>query len=194
MTILDEIKAAVNETTRPTTRGRALYDLNIWLGNARKALNEEYEQRLAAIEAQEEPTTQDKVSPKVLELVAMARAQGKSRTDIRRALGLKTLDEADEVIDMAGGFLQEEIAEGKADAFVLIPTGQYHAQGWPIYDVNLIETGDSHTGIYLVTSGKTKEVQRRHLRISPSPAGSAEILDAVFASGAAAEMFARGKE
>lgn len=197
MTILDEIKDAVVESQAlriAPTRGRAIYDLNRWLGEQRKALEEEYRERLSQIEAEQEPELEERITPKVLDLVARARAQGKSRTDIRRALKLKTLDEVDEVIAMASGHLQEEISEGKAAGYVLTPTGAVHGRGWPIYDVTLIETGETHRGVYLVVSGTPTQALRRHLRISPSPAGSAEILDAVFESGAAAEMLARGKE
>lgn len=196
MSTLDDIKAAVREVReirRKPTRGRSLYELNLWLGQQRAALNEEYQRRRNEIEASEEPTVEDEVSPKVLALVAEAVAEGLSRSNLRRALGKSTLAEVDEVIAMATGALQERVAAGDL-LYTLKPDGKVHAKGWPLYTVTLLATGESHSGIHLITSARTTEVGRQHLRISPSPAGSDEILDSIWESGAAGEIFALGKE
>ena len=196
MTTLDDIRAAVaelREIRRRPTRGQAIYELNLWLGAQRKALQEEYERKLLEIEEQPEPTLEDRVSPKVLSLVGRAVAEKVSRSNIRRALGLTTLDETDEVIRLATGHLHEAVEKGTATGYSLAPTGEIHAKGWPMYAVTLIATGETHSSVYLITTPRTTEVERRHLRISPSPAGSEEILDAVWSSGAGEEIFRRGK-
>jgi hypothetical protein len=196
VTIIEDIKDAVaelREIRRKPTRGRALYELNLWLGQARRELQAEYNRRLTEIEAEPEPTLDDRVSPAVLDLVAKAVAEGQSRSNIRRALGLSTLAETDEVIALSGAHLTQEIAAGQQEAFTLSPTGEVHVKGWPMYAVTLLDTKQTHSAVYLITTARTTEVERRHLRISPSPAGSEEILDAVWSSGAATEMFARGK-
>jgi len=185
MSILDDLKAAVRAKSTAPTRGQRLYELNRWLGDERAKLAQEYQRRRDEIEAEDEPTIEEQYSPEVLDLVAQAVAHGESRTNIRRALGKKTLDEADEVI---------ALARDTSGGYNLTPDGTVHAKGWPMYTVTLVSTGGSHSGVYLVTSPKTQAVERRHLRISPSPAGSDEILDAVWESGAAEEIFARGKE
>lgn len=197
MTILDDIKEAVaelREIRRMPTRGQAIYELNLWLGEQRKALNEEYQRRLLEIEVAEEPTLADSVSPKILDLVAKAVAQGMSRSNIRRALGKSTLGETDEIIALSGVHLVQEIHAGTADGFTLTPTGETHVKGWPMYAVTLLESGETHKSVYLITTARTAEVERRHLRITPAFGGSEEVLDAVWSSGAAKEIFARGKE
>jgi hypothetical protein len=196
VTTLEEIRAAVaelREVRRKPTRGQALYELNLWLGAQRKALQEEYERKLLQIEDQPEPTLEDRVNPEVLSLVGRAVAEKVSRSNIRRALGLTTLDETDEVIRLATGHLHEAVEKGAAVGFTLTPTGETHAKGWPMYAVTLLATGETHSSVYLITTPRTTQVERRHLRISPSPAGSEEILDAVWSSGAAEAIWARGK-
>lgn len=196
MSTLDDLREAVaklRDTRRMPTRGRALYELNIWKGEQRKALDEEYERRLAEIEAEPEPTIEDQVSPAVLSLVAKAVAEGVSRSNIRRALGKTTLDETDEIIQLATRQQHELVAKGEVASFTLRPTGHIHAKGWPMYEVTLLDEQETYSSVYLVTANAV-EVERRHLRILPSPAGSSDILDRIFASGAAAEIFARGKD
>jgi len=196
MTALEDIRAAVaelREVRRAPGRGRALYDLNLWKGAQRKALDEEYQRRLAEIEDMPDSRPEDRVSPKVLGFVAEAVAQGYSRSNIRKALGLAALGEADEIIAMAGGYVHEQIATGDAKAYTLRALDSVHSRGWPMYAVTLLETGESYAAVYLVTSGEPDAVDRRHLRIQPSPPGSVDILDRIFASGAAEEIFRRGK-
>lgn len=196
MSTVDDLKAAVKELReirRTPTRGRALYELNLWKGEQRKALDEEYERRLAEIEAAPEPTLEDEVSPKVLSLVAQAVHEGVSRSNIRLALGKQTLAETDEVIALAVETTEVEIRGGVIPSFTLRPTGNVHGRGWPTYSVNLSTTGETFSEVYLITSPNTHAVDRRHLRINPSPIGSSEILDRIYASGAAKAIFERGK-
>lgn len=192
--ITDEIKTAVQDlrdTRRMPGRGRALYDLNIWKGEQRRQLDEEYQRRLLAIEAEPEPTIEDTLSPHVLALVAKAAVEGVSRSKIRVALGKSSLAETDEIIALATAHLHEQIEAHTADPFALTLTGDIHNGGWPMYSVTLLDTGETFSAVYLVGGGS--EVDRRMLRIKPSPAGSAEILDRIFESGAAAAMFLQGK-
>lgn len=196
MSVTDDIHAAMvelRELRQRPARGRALYELNIWKGEERRKLDAEYERRLAEIEAAPEVTLEDSVSPKVLGLVGKAVAQGVSRSNIRKALGKSSLSDTDEIIALASGYVHEQIQQGEIAGFSLRLTGQKHSGGWPMYAVTLLSTGETHEAVYLVTTGATKLVERRHLRIAPAPAGSAEILDAIFESGAASEMFQRGK-
>jgi hypothetical protein len=192
----DDLKAAIRElreTRRKPSRGRALYELNIWKGEQRKALDEEYERRLAEIEAAPEPTLEDEVSPKVLGLVAQAVAEGVSRSNIRLALGFQTLAATDEVIAMATTEVRQAIAEGDALPYSIRPTGETHGRGWPMYEVTLVDDGETYSSVYLITTGHTHAVDRRHLRINPSPIGSSEILDRIYQSGAAQQIFELGK-
>jgi hypothetical protein len=197
VSVTDDIKSAVAELrqlrTAPT-RGQQIYELNLWLGEERKRLQDEYSRRLTEIEMQREPSAADRVSPKVLDLVGHAVAQKVSRSNIRRALGFSTLEETDEVIALATGQLREAVVEGRAEGFDLVPTGETHVKGWPMYKVVILPEGTVYSAVYLVTTPRTTEVERRHLRLSPSVPGSEEILDAVWSSGAAREIFARGKE
>ena len=117
-----------------------------------------------------------------------------SRSNIRRALGLTTLDEADEVIALAVGKRTEEAASGKAEGFDLFATGEVHSKGWPMYKVNLLPENKLISSVYLVTTARTTQVERRHLRLTPSVPGSEEILDEVWSSGAAQAIFDIGKE
>jgi hypothetical protein len=196
MSTVEEIKAAVKELReirQKPSRGRALYELNLWKGEQRRALDEEYERRLAEIEAAPEPTLEDEVSPKLLSLVAQAVREGVSRSNIRIALGKQTLTEADEVIALAGTQFQEEVAQGSAEKFTLSETGKVHGRGWPMYEVKLLDTGETFESVSIITGPNTHAVDRRHLRIHPSPIGSSEILDRIHESGAAQAIFELGK-
>jgi hypothetical protein len=128
-------------------------------------------------------------------MVATAVASGTSRSAIRVALGKQSLAETDAVIAAAQGELHTQIESGEAAPFALIPTGKVHGKGWPMYRVTLHDTGETFESVYLVTpTGNLSGAARVHLRIAPSPAGSAEILDRVFEAGAAEEMFRLGRD
>jgi hypothetical protein len=196
MSTVEELKAAVRELReirRVPTRGRAVYELNLWKGEQRKALDEEYDRRLAEIEAAPEPTIEDEVSPEVLALVAQAVREGVSRSNIRVALGKQSLAETDEVIALAVDTTQAQVQTGEAQPFTIAPTGETHGRGWPMYEVTLLDTGETFRSVYLITSPNTHEVDRRHLRINPSPIGSSEILDRIHESGAGRAIFDLGK-
>lgn len=195
MSTLDELREAVRElreTRNKPNRGRALYELNLWKGEQRKALDEEYERRVAEIEAAPEPTVEDGVNPKVLGLVAQALREGASRSKIRVALGRQTLAETDEIIALTSTVVEEAIASGEVEPYSIRPTGQTHGRGWPMYEVTLLDTGETYSSVYLITTGHTHAVDRRHLRINPSPIGSSDILDRIYASGAAQAIFELG--
>lgn len=195
MTAVDELKDAMKSWRASRKggggRGKALFDLNRWKGEQRRALDEEYNRRLAEIEAI--PEAEETYMPdEVLDLVAKAHREGTSRSAIRIALGKQSLSDADEVIRAATERFQDRVAGGAEGAYVLKPTGDVHGRGWPFYDVTLHETGETHRGLYLITpDGST--LKQAHLRIQPAPPGSQEILSQVWNSGAASEMFERGK-
>jgi hypothetical protein len=196
MSTLDELKAAVKELReirRNPGRGRALYDLNIWKGEQRRALDLEYQRRLAEIEAAPEPKIEDEVSPQILGLVGQAVMEGVSRSNIRIALGKASLAEADEIIELSRGKFREAVAAGAVEAFSIAETGETHGRGWPMYEVTLLATGEKFASVYLITSPNTQAVDRRHLRIHPAPAGSSETLDLIWESGAAQAIFERGQ-
>ena len=195
MSIIDDIKAAMvaNRTGGPVSKGKALYELNRWMGEESQKLKEEYARRKAAIDARSDDP-REAIPAEVMTMVATAVAAGFSRSAIRVALGKQSLAETDVVIAAAQGKLHEQIESGEAAPFTLLPTGKVHGKGWPMYTVTLNETGESFTSVYLVTPANTTWVARAHMRISPSPAGSQEILDRLFEAGVGAEMFRLGKD
>lgn len=195
MGAVDEIKAAMRQwrTDRKGggNRGQALYDLNRWKGQQRKALDEEYARRLAEIEAIPD-TPEAGIPDSVLDLIYQAVREGASRSAIRVAAGKQTLQDADDLIALATERFQGKVDSGEADAFDLLPTGSAHARGWPMYTVTLNATGESYGAVYLITpDGSTPK--RAHLKIHPAPPGSVDILNQVWDSGAAEAMFTRGK-
>lgn len=195
MGTLDDLKAAMRDwrTARKGggSRGQALYDLNRWKGEQRKALDEEYNRRLAEIETIPD-TPETGIPEAALDLISQAVREGASRSAIRVALGKQTLGEADEVIAYAQDRFQDKVSSGAEGAFMLISTGQTTGRGWPEYDVLLHATGETHKGVTL-TSPPNATLKRAHLRIQPAPPGSVDILNQVWESGAAQEMFSRGK-
>lgn len=196
MTAIDDIKAAMAEhraTRKVIPKGAAIYALNRWKGEESRKLRDEYERRKAEIEAGPD-NVKDEVGPEVLTAVAEATAQGFSRTSIRIALGKQTIEEADEIIELAVGTMHQKIETGEVAAFTLRATGKLHAKGWPMYTVTMHDTDEAFSSVYLVTTAGATEVARTHMRISPSPAGSQEILDRLFEAGVGAEMFRRGKD
>lgn len=196
MSTLDDLHKTMREwrTARKGggSRGQALYDLNRWLGEERKKLSAEYERRRSDIEAI--PDTVDAGFPdEALDLVAKAHREGASRSAIRVALGKQSLSDADEVIALARERFQGKVQSGQEGAYALSPTGEVHpGKGWPFYNVTLHATGETHKGLHLITP-EGFSLKRAHLKIHPAPPGSQEILEAVWASGAAEEMFQRGK-
>lgn len=195
MTAVDELKEAMKSWRASRKggggRGKALFDLNRWKGEQRRALDEEYNQRLAEIEAM--PQAEETYMPdEVLDLVAKAHRDGASRSAIRIALGKQSLSDADGVIQAALERFQGRVAQGAEGAYTLKATGDVHGRGWPFYDVTLHETGETYRGLHLITpEGAT--LKPAHLRIQPAPPGSIDILHRVWNSGAASEMFERGK-
>ena len=190
----EQIRAAVRaerDSGKGTSKGKARYALNLWKGEQRRALDAEYNRRLAEIDAMDEDDVQEGVD--VLALVAQARAVGISRTRLRIALGKSSMAEVDSVIARAREHFAEQMEAGSAQAFTLRDTGKVHAKGWPMYAVTVHETGETHEAVYLVINGEGP-AQRRHLRIYPAPAGSQEILESLDALGVTTEMFSRGKE
>lgn len=196
MSAVDDIKLAMAEhraNRKVLPKGAAIYALNRWKGEESRKLRDEYERRKAAIEAGPDDV-KDEVGPEVLTAVAEAAAQGISRSSIRIALGKQTMEEADEIIKLAVGTMHEKIESGEAAAFTLRPTDRVHAKGWPMYMVTMHETDEAFGSVYLVTTAGATQVARSHMRISPSPAGSQEILDRLFEAGVGAEIFRRGKD
>lgn len=195
MSALDDIKEAMKSwraSRKGGGRGKALFDLNRWKGEQRRALDEEYNRRLAEIEAI--PEAEETYMPdEVLDLVAKAHREGASRSAIRIALGKQSLSDADEVIQAATERFKGRVAQGQEGAYLLKPTGATHARGWPLYDVTLNETGETFKGLHLITP-KGSILKRMHLRIQPAPPGSVDILQRVWDAGAAQEMFDRGME
>lgn len=188
MSVIDDLKATMKawRADRKTSgRGQALFDLNRWLGEERRKLNEEYAAKRAEIEALDD-RPQDTLPEAALELVWKAVTEGISRSSIRVALGKQTLDETDDVIQAARDRYATEVG------YVLTPTGATHARGWPFYDVKLNDTGEEFKGLYLTTTGD--EVKSHHMKIHPSPPGSTEILARIWSYGIGEAMFARGKE
>lgn len=195
MSIIDDIREAMHafRKVKPASKGKALYELNHWKGEERKRLDAEYDARRAAIEAQPDEQPQDGIPAEVLALVAQAVLEGVSRSNIRIALGKQTLQEADEVIALARGDFAHRIETGEADLFTLRPTGTVHSKGWPMYQVTLHDTEESYMSVYLVTPPTAGEVKRSHMRLLPSPPGSAEILDRLWEAGVGDAIWEKGK-
>ncbi len=182
-----------NRSGGPVSKGKALYELNRWMGEESQKLKEEYARRKAAIDARSDDP-REAMPAEVLTMVATAVAAGFSRSAIRVALGKQSLAETDAVIAAARGDLQTQIESGTAAPFALIPTGKVHGKGWPMYRVTLHESGETYESVYLVTTANATEAARSQMRISPSPAGSQEILDTLFQVGVGTEMFRLGKD
>lgn len=196
MSAVDEIREAMARYRAERTvvpKGQAIFNLNRWKGEESRKLREEYDRRLAEIEERED-NPREGVSEEVLTAVALGVAQGLSRSAIRIALGKQTMQEADEVIALAQGDFHEKIESGEVAPFTLVPTGKVHGKGWPMYKVTMHDTGETYSAVYLVTTTGATEALRAHMRISPSPAGSQEILDSLFQEGVGAEMFRLGKD
>jgi hypothetical protein len=195
MSIIDDIKAAMaaNRKGGLVSKGKALYELNRWMGEESQKLKEEYARRKAAIDARSDDP-REAMPAEVLTMVATAVAAGFSRSAIRVALGKQSLAETDAVIAAAQGELHAQVESGDAAPFKLLPTGRVHGKGWPMYNVILHETGETYGSVYLVTTANATEAARSQMRISPSPAGSQEILDTLFQVGVGTEMFRLGKD
>ncbi len=186
MSITDDIKAAMKEwraERKGGSKGQAIYDLNRWLGEERRRLNEEYAERKSQIEAQEDIPS-DSVPDAVLDMVAQAVRQGESRSSLRIALGKQSLAEVDPLIEVALERLGDKVESGEAELFSLTENGE-HSRGYTFFDVVVNATGGRYTGVYMTGP------KRHHLKIQPAPAGSKEILDELWDLGVGAEIAKR---
>ena len=193
--IIDDIKEAMVEhraKSKVRTKGQDLFELNRWMGEQSLALKNEYVRRKAEIEARPDDVREG-ISDEVLALVATAVAQGASRSKIRVALGKQTMGEVDQIIKIARGSLMEKVQAGVIEPFTLTPTGKVHGKGWPMYRVVMHDTGEGFGSVYLVTQPGATAASRANMRISPSPAGSGDILDRLFDVGVGKAMFDFGK-
>lgn len=196
MNVIDEIREAMQKQRRErkvNPKGQLLFELNTWLGEERKRLKEEYEERKAAIEDAPDDVPQEILGKDVLHLVARAVGEGVSRSAIRVALGKKSLEEVDDIIIVARGALRQDLATGDAKAYSLKPTGEIHAKGWPMYSVVMHDTDETFESIYIVTLAGRDEITRASMRITPSPPGSVDILNRMWEAGVGHEILARGK-